>query len=408
MIRSLHCAQLVAVPAYNHAMTDVSGDQIDLLAWVDIAEALACPACRGALQASGEELLSCETCGATGKLRGEVIDFLSDEDHLVGALGARFDLREDERVAAALASDPGRADRSLSLLSEELMGITLQTLPPHAQRGRVRYAKWFASIQPDVGVGPGLGILTKVDAAAGLGCPPRRGKYALEAGSGPGFHAPGFAQRFETIILVDCSLANLELAKRICLRTGTDRVAMVRADVEHLPIRQATMDFVHENGVIEHVAKPERMITEALRVLSPSGTFVCLSPNRYPLTSEPHFRLPLFGIVPRPLRRHLVPRRSGHLSETGTDLLSLRELKRCFRAAGADPHVFFLPPRLQSTVRKTLIRRIVLSGIARSPLRELILFVANRLLLPVAPYHFAVVDRRVADGHRSDLPPAPV
>jgi ubiquinone/menaquinone biosynthesis C-methylase UbiE len=370
-------------PQYPHAPA--------VLAHSDFASILVCPSCGGELREGETREVRCLRCDGSALVRLGVLDFLHDRDTLVGALGARFDLHRDEELAASYASDPDLADRSLNMVSEERAGLTSERLPARARGGRRRYVRWFAGIQPPIGPDPGLGILDKVQAAVASDGFELGGRYALEAGCGPGYHAPGFCERFQSVILLDCSLANLVLAQRVCARAGVDRVGLIRADVERLPVRDGSMDFIHENGVIEHVADPTRMLSEALRVRAPRGTFVCLSPNRYPITLEPHFRLPLFGLVPERIRRVLIPRTSGHVSEEGTDLLSLSALRRSFRDAGAEPHIFFLPPGLETTVRDTPIRRLAKAALDHPVWRRLVLWAVNRLLLPIAPYHFAVV-----------------
>jgi len=89
-------------------------------------------------------------------------------------------------------------------------------------------------------------------------------------------------------------------------------------------------------------------------------------------------------------------RASGHMSEAGTDLRTLSELRGYFRAADVAPQIFFLPPHLRATVRQTSARRLILFALNHEPLRALALLLANRLLLPIAPYHFAIVRPRSA------------
>lgn len=380
-----------------------------LLNGVDHTLLLACPTCHADLFDT-DDGLACRACGVSARLHLQTLDFLHERTHVEGALGARFDLRKDEIVAERLAHDPGAAQRALKLLSEEVMGCTLEKLPPRARRGRKRFARWFEGIQPEVGETAGLGILSKVDAAF-ESRPPIGGEVALEGGSGPGYHVPGFARRFRTVVVVDCSMTNLVLAQRVCAEAGATNVMFLRANVEELPLKSDTVDFVHENGVIEHVATPDRMVLEALRVRAPSGTYVCLSPNRYPITREPHFRIPLFGAVPRWVRSQLIPRTSGHLVETGTDLRSIVQLRQYFRTAQVEPTIFFLPPYLRTTVRSTPARRVAQAALAREPFRALTLALVNRILLPIAPYHFAVVTGSSeaivdANGGRSGEPHA--
>src|SRR5204862_1486363 len=107
----------------------------------------------------------CVECGATALLRFGVIDFLHAQDDLDGAKGARFDLRRDEAAASSMAGRDDLLTNDLTLLSEERAGMTTDRLPCCARGGRVRYKRWFASIQPELGPAPGLGIISKAEAA---------------------------------------------------------------------------------------------------------------------------------------------------------------------------------------------------------------------------------------------------
>jgi ubiquinone/menaquinone biosynthesis C-methylase UbiE len=68
------------------------------------------------------------------------------------------------------------------------------------------------------------------------------------------------------------------LAQRVCAHAGVARIGLIRADIEQLPVRDGSMDFIHENGVIEHVADPTKMLSEALRVRAPRGTLSASRP----------------------------------------------------------------------------------------------------------------------------------
>ena len=53
----------------------------------------------------------------------------------------------------------------------------------------------------------------------------------------------------------------------------------VRADIETLPFRDGSFDLVTANMVLEHVAKPHRLVTEICRILEPGGLFLAHTPN---------------------------------------------------------------------------------------------------------------------------------
>jgi ubiquinone/menaquinone biosynthesis C-methylase UbiE len=371
----------------------------------DLMEVLACPACSAPLGEPGDDAPRCPKCGAPAPWRYTlgIPDFLGGRDRLVGALGGELDLERDADVAGRLAAEEERLDfRSLVDLRRQIDPVDGEEHVSHvAERARRRFDERYTAVEAEVGLHAGDGIVTKVGAyldEAGLA--PLQGTWGLEAGSGPGLHLVGFARRFRRVIVLDALLANLVLARRLARDCGIEDAYFVRANVEELPIRSGVLAFVHENGVIEHVADPERMIREALRTLAPGGTYVCLSPNRYSIAPEPHFRLPLFGAFPSRIRRPLVLRARGLETEAGTDLRSLRQLRRHFAAVGERPGIFFLPPRIDGTVRKTPVRRLVSRLMATPGARAAVTTVANRALLGVMPYHVAVVQRPPGEASR--------
>jgi len=57
------------------------------------------------------------------------------------------------------------------------------------------------------------------------------------------------------------------------------RVRVVRADAESLPFRDHSFDAIAATEVLEHLDEPGRMLSEARRVLRPSGRFFMTTPN---------------------------------------------------------------------------------------------------------------------------------
>jgi len=53
----------------------------------------------------------------------------------------------------------------------------------------------------------------------------------------------------------------------------------VAADIEQLPFADETFSLVTANMVVEHVRKPERLLREIRRVLTPGGLFLFHTPN---------------------------------------------------------------------------------------------------------------------------------
>lgn len=361
----------------------------------------ACPRCKGTLSLRGEEL-HCGACGSVGRVWHGILDFLAHEDRISCAAGGVLDLAKDREVAEEAASFSRSSGADYVTLSAHVADIrNNQGKPVHLRRtpteAEKRYEKWYWTVEKEVGARHGQAILAKIDAhLADKGAAKATGEWALEGGGGMGGYVPGFAERFRKVVFFDGSLVNVFLAKKLAEETGLTNVIFVHGNAETLPFKGGVFDFAHQNGIVEHVEHPEAMVKEALRVLSSRGTYFCLSPNRYPITPEPHFKLPLFGAFPRSVRKVLLPRVRGNASEAGTDLRSLRQLRQIFASAGTTPEVFFLPRTLPWTARTTPVRRLVKSALAMPGLGDTVSFLLNGPLLPVMPYHCAVVHRAPA------------
>ncbi|MCX8214861.1 MAG: class I SAM-dependent methyltransferase [SAR202 cluster bacterium] len=222
---------------------------------------------------------------------------------------------------------------------------------------------------------------------------------AIELGGGDGQYLLGFAEKFEHVVFVDGSLANVVLAKALARDDGIANITFVRADITAVPISSSTFSMVHANGVIEHVNTPIALTTEIVRLTNTSGYSVVVSPNRNPITFEPHFRLPLFGLIPRLIRRPLIVIARGKGSEAGTDLLSLRRLRNTLLQTNAAWDVFVIPRGIDSTARQTRLRSIIARSM-RSPVGAVADWLINRVFLPIAHSHIAI-------GQRRQYPPTP-
>jgi len=364
----------------------------------DPFELCVCPHCHGKLTRQNHDL-RCNTCArCVGRAWNGILDFLPDVTALPVASGGTFDLLKDRAVAEEIA----RSEASLDYVGLAQLASRLRAEKPKGARALAadeRYTEWYWQIEREVGHRHGHAVLAKLDAYLsqnGLGA--AGGDWAIEAGGGLGGHVVGFAERFKMLVFFDCCLVNIMLGRKLAQEHGFTNVVYVRGTVEKLPFGAGAFDFVHEAGVIEHVDDPSAMVRDALRVLSGKGTYVCLSPNRFPITPEPHFKLPLFGLFPRTLRKLLLPTVRGFADESGTDLRSLNQLRSHFKDAGASPDVYFLPRRLKSTARSTPIRRFVKGALALPVLGDTVSYLLNGPLLPIMPYHVAVVHRRPQVG----------
>lgn len=300
----------------------------------------------------------------------------------------------DLEADAALAYRLSQFEGSSSELRRTLAALQPRQVPKSAmaRRAQARFNQRYQTSEDQAGDRAGLATLGKLQARlADLGWPQPRGRLILDDGGGHGLHISGFAFRFERVVFVDASAANLIVASRLADEIGVGhRVSFVRADVMRLPFTAGAFDLVHSVSVIEHVAQPAQLVAEAARVTDWRGYFLIGSPNRYPITPEPHFRIPLFGGVPREVRKRLLPLTRGVSSEDGTDPLSLRSLRALVSKHSRRYDVFFLPRRLQDTAMSTPMRRAVVHLLDSPAAGGAIHFALNQLLLPVAPQHWAV------------------
>ena len=87
----------------------------------------------------------------------------------------------------------------------------------------------------------------------------------LDVGGGPGYFARAFRAAGARYVAVDPDVGELsavaEPGPGTAIGSGTA-----------LPIRTASVDVCYSSNVLEHVAEPERMAEEMLRVTRPGGT----------------------------------------------------------------------------------------------------------------------------------------
>jgi len=126
----------------------------------------------------------------------------------------------------------------------------------------------------------------------------RPGLRVLDLGCGAARNAAPMAAEGATVIGIDLASPMLEAARRRIEDAGQDRrIALVRAPMDQLPLRHASVDLVVAHGVwnlARSAAELRRAIAEAGRVARPgAGLFVftfsraTLSPGDQPVPGEP-------------------------------------------------------------------------------------------------------------------------
>jgi len=179
---------------------------------------LACPTCKGPLDAEGPETLLCPTCRSRFPRKGGVVDFSGSP------------------VSPETASTVAQFGASWSLHDH---------LEDYYER---QFLDWISPL----------------DSAA------FEGRDVLEAGCGKGRHtrlAASWGAR---------SVYGVDLSEAVFLAERATRdlpnVTCVRGDLLRLPFDQASFDLAFCVGVLHHLEDPRRGLGELWRVLKPGGT----------------------------------------------------------------------------------------------------------------------------------------
>lgn len=97
---------------------------------------------------------------------------------------------------------------------------------------------------------------------------------------------------------IGCRSVGIELSERRLARCQGQGLSIVCADMSvALPFRDTAFDLVTLISAIEHMPRPDTVLGEVKRVLSPDGLAVVQIPNPYfPL--DLHYFLPFYGYLP--------------------------------------------------------------------------------------------------------------
>lgn len=91
------------------------------------------------------------------------------------------------------------------------------------------------------------------------------GARLLDVGGGPGYFAAAFRCAGAQYVAVDADLGELSMR-------GAPAAGTVLGSGTELPVRTGAVDISYSSNVLEHVAAPERMAEEMVRVTAPGGT----------------------------------------------------------------------------------------------------------------------------------------
>jgi 2-polyprenyl-3-methyl-5-hydroxy-6-metoxy-1,4-benzoquinol methylase len=150
----------------------------------------------------------------------------------------------------------------------------------------------------------------------------------LDVGCSTGIITDYLSNYFGEVVGIDADEPAIQYAKE---NFTQDRVRFHFGSAMDIPLPKAHFDVVTCAHVYEHVPDADRLMAEIHRVLKPGGICYFAAGNRINLM-EPHHRLPLLSVLPRPLA-HICMRASGkgsHYPERHLSYWGLRKLTRRF------------------------------------------------------------------------------
>ena len=111
------------------------------------------------------------------------------------------------------------------------------------------------------------------------------GHRVLDLACGVGAMAVRLQRDFPGIVLVGVDLSKQQLSAS---RSNHPNVAVTRANGEALPFADETFDRVHCSWMLEHVPRPQAIVSEVRRVLKPGGSCQFVEVDNWSLSMRPH------------------------------------------------------------------------------------------------------------------------
>jgi ArsR family transcriptional regulator len=97
-----------------------------------------------------------------------------------------------------------------------------------------------------------------------------------DIGCGEGYLTIEASRWASRVLAVDRSPAVLKRAQALAARRRVRNITWKRGELEHLPIRDASVDVVLLSQALHHARSPERALAEASRILVPGGRLLLL------------------------------------------------------------------------------------------------------------------------------------
>jgi|RhiMethySRZTD1v2_1073278.scaffolds.fasta_scaffold233166_1 ubiquinone/menaquinone biosynthesis C-methylase UbiE len=194
----------------------------------------------------------------------------------------------------------------------------------------------------------------------------RPGMRLLDVGSGPGSITLGLADIVAPgeVVGVDIQLAQVERSCSLAAARGMTNVRFQAGDIYALPFPDLTFDAAFANGVLMHLAEPQRALAELRRVLRPGGVAAL---------RDPDFGTSIYAPVTPLLQQWLSVRAQVRL-HNGGDPFRARHYRRLLLEAGfaraeAGASVESAGSQDRST-RHAVFLKAMLEGFARTVLAQ--------------------------------------
>jgi SAM-dependent methyltransferase len=197
------------------------------------ADLLACPACKGDLEASGDGSFVCTACRVVYATRDGIVDL---------------------RIPSEARTETVRTFYTRSPFPNYPPNDTLSWL-----RGRAAKSELARLLEQAV---PG-------DAKV------------VELGCGTGQMSLFLATADRTIVGADLTRASLELGASAAARYGLDRVRFIETDLRSPGLREGAFDVVYSSGVLHHTPNPRESFRSMARLARPGGVVVLGLYNAY-------------------------------------------------------------------------------------------------------------------------------
>jgi ubiquinone/menaquinone biosynthesis C-methylase UbiE/uncharacterized protein YbaR (Trm112 family) len=230
---------------------------------------LGCPSCRGALADADGPALACTSCERRFPVTCGIPDLRT--------LGDPYLATADDASAAGALTARNEALDFGSLYASYYEGN--DKVPPE-QVARFTHGVLAAADRAEA----------TVDTWRELGGELPRDGLLLDIGSGTAPLGVALAARGHRVMAIDAGLRWLVLARKRAAEQGID-LAVVCANCEALPLRDASFAAVAGESVLENCADAETALAELRRVLPLRALLALTTPNRHSLGPDPHLGL---------------------------------------------------------------------------------------------------------------------